>query len=71
MWQPIETVPRDGRKILVLGGFFDTDDQCYGMENNEETGYPVNAYKYGFVIDGGYIANPTHWMPLPEPPTGE
>lgn len=61
-WQPIETAPKDGTDILlhvvygqseILIGYF----------------YSGDAAHHGFYeIDGDDINNPTHWMPLPEPP---
>lgn len=58
-WQPIETAPKDGRDALI-------------------------AYSDGYIAIGWWsdenqqwcwqnlylsVMNPTHWMPLPEPPT--
>lgn len=67
-WQPIETAPKDGVTILAFSepGAY----TCYwydGKETNE--GCPgwidgsVNKY------EEFYVYHPTHWMPLPEPPT--
>lgn len=62
-WQPIETAPRDGTRVLlakrneVLGiGDF------WGADRAEGT---TDAW---FVHNGAEIAEPTHWQPLPEPP---
>lgn len=67
-WQPIETAPRDGTRILVTGGGlaeaisdaeYDTTVGCWDTpyetlddRDNEPEGYN----------------RPTHWMPLPAPP---
>ncbi len=72
-WQPIETAPRDGRRVLVYGVQFRR--RCFG----------VGYYFKGVPGDGeGWIAQmfyteptddargsmePSHWMPLPPPPT--
>lgn len=61
LWQPIETAPRDGTGVLVYapyGGGFVT--QSYYKE------MPHNGHMW--VVDCGEIC-PTHWMPLPQPPT--
>lgn len=64
-WQPIETAPKDGTWILVYAhpdmavAFADPDNE------------------YAWTLDDGHdfrpclrrhLANPTHWMPLPEVP---
>jgi len=64
-WRPIETVPRDGTRILVC----EADGQMY------VTSWPAGSSERWFVDHGdpeewwGDIDNPlTHWMPLPERP---
>lgn len=79
-WQPIEAAPKDGTFILLAGGATSEDDY---MERGVKTDRPVVAfYDSGDGdVDGGYwwmcfwdgewrtsYENPTHWMPLPEPP---
>lgn len=60
-WQPIETAPKDGTEVLVT-----------------KPGYTmaVAGFDYGEWRDagdmgwGGYCdVEPTHWMPLPNPPS--
>lgn len=56
-WQPIETAPENGVKFL----YYDADiDQgiAVGYKNN----LGIVDEKFEVVVD------PTHWMPLPEPP---
>lgn len=63
-WQPIETAPKDGTKILA------------NFTHPEVEYWPVVAYWTdavdmqrwaGFPRD----AQPTHWMPLPQPPNDQ
>lgn len=60
-WMKIETAPRDGTGFLGfvnkdwIEGFYFSDGQwCWLSDGDSPT---RNAY------------NPTHWMPLPSPPT--
>jgi len=72
-WQPIETAPRDGTWILLTGGSVDWDwdgdskPRVVAAQFRER-----NADSWQFAwFDAGYYGeyeNPTHWMPLPEPP---
>lgn len=61
-WQPIETAPKDGSLILIYAkrgqaiGFW---DDCWKIDL-EFVEWEGAAW--------GTIYNPTHWMPLPEPP---
>jgi hypothetical protein len=58
-WQPIETAPKDGTIVLVWDG-----------ENMAVADWVEFPYRPG----GGWMegievfSDPTHWMPLPEPP---
>ncbi len=67
-WQPIETAPKDGTRILAVGGgltavcivaylprtgAWDAGDCTLDDYDNEPQGY----------------SRPTHWRSLPEPPT--
>ena len=58
-WQPIETAPKDGTRVIL------------GNPNNPYGEWPFmgefDAGKWRIHIDGQTI-DPTHWMPLPEPP---
>lgn len=68
--RPIDTAPKDGTRFL-------------GAEYDADEGWMIGIYLwcktshvplYGFHLTGGdpedmNIANPSHWMPLPTPPT--
>jgi hypothetical protein len=60
-WQPIETAPKDGTRILIFGA-----RECYGGD------YISLAYWdhwwRGDYDEPVYVDEPTHWMPLPPPP---
>ena len=73
-WQPIESAPKDGTRIMVgnehgawvaewrpvyQSGYRPADPWASAMLNHEH------------MRDGGGVLRhspPTHWMPLPEPP---
>lgn len=57
MWQPIETAPKDGSDILV-----------YHPERCEQFVCYYRECYWMFSPDGALATDPTHWMPLPEPP---
>ena len=55
MWLPIEIAPKDGTEILAYA-----DNKIM-----------VLYWDRGFWLWGAIaIHDPTHWMPLPEPPNG-
>lgn len=65
-WQPIETAPKDGTPLL---GFMPTYYKGKG-------GFSVIIWMKGSRSPNGdwydnraWITQPTHWMPLPTPPT--
>lgn len=55
-WQPIETAPKDGRTKILLK----TPYSPNGCEAYSNTWWTV-----GFSAE----CKPTHWMPLPSPPS--
>ena len=77
-WQPIETAPKDGTAIWVLLGgqpfigYYDPDRLRKAGEwfvkasfrrRVREGGLPDDIYgTYRFGVE------PTHWLPLPDPP---
>ena len=59
-WQPIETAPRDGTTILVWRKYeYSYDHLRMGLDR----------YVDGIWRFSRRDMQPTHWMPLPDPPT--
>jgi hypothetical protein len=68
-WRPIETAPRDGSRMLFFTGvswvgYYRTGREP-GAPPDAEWGKP-GWTRLGFCDVG---LNPTHWQPLPPPPT--
>lgn len=77
-WQPIETAPKDGTRILGWCAEFgarETKMNFYGEgsighanwksgKGPRESGWDWTEPKNGWGLNW----NPTHWMPLPTPP---
>ena len=67
-WQPIETAPKDGTKVLVWSNsnVWNEPDVAYWGRSN-----PLNQPAWaGGHCRVSHIDQPTHWMPLPPPPKG-
>lgn len=71
-WQPIDTAPKN-KNILIIGGKIKTQ-----LDEEWDCNYPVIASgsKGHFLVAHGcyydtWVYNPTHWMPLPQPPKGQ
>ena len=71
-WLPIETAPKDGSKVLLW-----TDStldpywcDCVGRREVEHFQTVQTAW---WNLDDGWekelVGQPTHWMPLPPPPS--
>ena len=68
-WQPIETAPRDGTEVIVCKRF-------EGLNPNDlrKPQHDMAVVMWDgscWTIDSEfpfYFDDPTHWMPLPEPP---
>lgn len=64
-WQPIETIPKDGTHILtymektIVEAWFDNGCSEWVTKDLSST---------GCGCCGSENDEPTHWMPLPEPP---
>ena len=61
-WHPIETAPQDGTPIRLFCPRLSEDGVIVGF---------WNAGKWFMRQDGPYpvVLKPTHWMPIPPPPT--
>ena len=84
-WQPIETAPRDGTLVLVYckaGNGTSINGKIavarHAHDHEWANGTLMSDWEYGEYDaphtpsgKGGYIVTATHWMQLPEPPTGE
>jgi len=71
-WLPIETAPKDGTKILVFTVHGDIELSSWFQTRNDD--YELvegDLYrKVDKLFYAGWNSNmPTHWMPLPDPPT--
>lgn len=68
--QPIETAPKDGKELLL----FDAVEKIYVVGRwSKHNHVPIYGWVrqvelYGEEVDG---FDPTHWQPLPPPPTDQ
>ncbi len=60
-WQPIESVPRDGRPVLVYLEAERLKSRVHGAF------FRPNVAVVGGVFEFD-MPKATHWMPMPEPP---
>lgn len=64
-WQPIETAPKDGTSVLTWGCVHDDG----GVHMFETPSFQLSRFgETGWVSAALGTHEPTHWMPLPEPP---
>ncbi len=70
-WQPIETAPKDGRRLLVFATEF--KHGYYGCcrwvsYSDKSSGWSGSSFLS--VPEGAWTTflQPSHWMPLPAPP---
>ena len=76
MWQPIETAPKDGTKILVWADGYEWPEvvlyEDYPPADQEEIGERgFWRYAEDLMADATESCDDdewTHWQPLPEPP---
>jgi len=72
-WQPIETAPTDGTRFLAYRSGDDPEDiGVVSIIHRHDPGGALRNPKHNYetwVTDfGSPSTQPTHWMPLPEPP---
>lgn len=61
-WMPIETVPKDGRDVLI-GAWY--NNGVWSAELAQWRHY-ANGWRWSYPV--GQSGQPTHWQPLPNPP---
>jgi hypothetical protein len=66
-WQPIETAPRDGTRILVWPAWGATT-QGSRAEIVLWTERPRGGFRWEMWSGHKIPCDPTHWMPLPASP---
>jgi hypothetical protein len=75
-WQPINTAPRDGTRVLLLAPYPEYSCPMHMMVARTETitdGYWSLLRLMWVTMEMGNVVmtlypKPTHWMPLPETP---
>jgi hypothetical protein len=70
-WQPIETAPKDGRKIVALSEDYPSDPHIVFWRNFPPGSYADGGWQVSALAGRDPVRNmiATHWLPLPEPPT--
>lgn len=70
-WQPIETAPKDGTRVLVAR-YMPPYGWILGHANWRVVREVSGWVSHGLGAFGELgLADPTHWRPLPAPPTQE
>lgn len=59
MWQPIETAPKDGTRVLMHKAGVGKYSTFVGWWNCRDESWRDISHLF---------RDPSHWMPLPEPP---
>jgi hypothetical protein len=72
-WRSIETAPKDGTRFLAFYPAFGGIEVIRRHDPGGAARNPKHHFecwvRSGAAGDGGHLgAEPTHWMPLPEPP---
>ena len=71
-WQPIETAPKDGTEILLYGpGVLLSDGRTsmYARAQHVGWAHEVDGHLEWATRDPSVTCRPTHWRPLPSPPS--
>lgn len=69
-WQEMCSFPKDGRWALVIGGLWSRPAYARCTDGKADIQIETIRAIHG-EIEAGKVdskGNPTHWMPLPEPP---
>lgn len=65
-WQPIESAPKDGTRVLIYG----PSDFIPGGRGISLASWDYSTWVGDFHEEVYAGEGPTHWMPLPEAPDG-
>lgn len=68
-WQPIETAPKDGTLLLLWERDGSKYNAAFGDVFCGRWDDALLIDRVGHWIDGRFTRNPTHWLPLPPPPS--
>jgi hypothetical protein len=63
-WQPIDTAPKDGTRVLLYDRFCREPEHARFVGVWWGQGMPPRWVS----CPGAFSKRPTHWRPLPEPP---
>jgi hypothetical protein len=67
-WRPIETAPKDGSAVLVYFPDIGVCEVLWSTQVFEDGFWSVSDNKFEDRPLRGWSTEPTHWMPLPDPP---
>jgi hypothetical protein len=78
-WQPIATAPKDGSDVLLWADTRAATDLAFYLQTGgkhfagvqigyweDAVAHPMQTEQAGWRLP--MVGEPTHWMPLPEPP---
>ncbi len=65
MWKPIDSAPRDGRLFYVITAGMNIPVLAKWEDRWESVRIYLAGGAQEFTVN---VANPTHWMPIPDPP---